>query len=88
MTATTREGDIIEVGSVLQRLLHGMGLVGFTFDTSFRLRFSGEASEGRPSELELVLESDWRLGSAEEWRATVARLAPVKSLSLCKTDSR
>ena len=80
MNSITRECSPLEVEGVMRRLLGGMGFAGFSFDTSFRLRFTGETTGEQPAALDLILEAEWRIGPEDLWRKTVARLAPADAV--------
>ena len=62
-------------------LLVGCGLSGFRFDTSFTLYFSRENTgyynnQQLPWSIELDLLGEWWLGTLEEWKSILEKLAP------------
>jgi hypothetical protein len=81
MTAKTKEVSIVRAQEVAEMMLVGAGFSGFAFDCGFRLWFtrdsvSVQGAGGNPSEIELTIESTWRIGDRASWEAKVKLLAP------------
>lgn len=77
MESRTSKSDASAVQDVLRDLLVTKGFDGFSFDTGFRLRFTGDDARKRPNALELHVEGEWWFGSKEEWALVVQRMSPA-----------